>query len=278
MKQEAAYGGTVQPGPQPQPWWMARGDHDLPPTDDWLTRREADAAAGMRTTKRRSEYLLRRWVCKHTVAVASGLSAEPASLARIEVANSPSGAPYVRLDGAPLEQAVSMSDRAGWAVCVLGPDRSPVGCDIELLERRSPAFVADFFTRSEQTFVAARPPVERDAAANLIWSAKESALKVLQTGLRRDTRSVEVTLRTTPGEYVDADTRLGWAPLEVQVVDDRLLRGWWRRDGMFLVTVATEESLGPPRALPGSTDLGSARPSHVWLGRPPSPWSERLGP
>ena len=73
------------------------------------------------------------------------------------------------------------------------PDRSPaVGCDLELVEPRTPGFVADFLTAAEQQSVASRP--DPDAAANLIWSAKESALKVLQTGLRRDTRSVEVAV------------------------------------------------------------------------------------
>ncbi len=36
-------------------------------------------------------------------------------------------------------------------------------------------------------------------AANLIWPAKESALKVLRTGLRADTRTVEVVLAEPSG-------------------------------------------------------------------------------
>ena len=68
-----------------------------------------------------------------------------------------------------------------------------LGCDLELVEPRSDRFVADYLTAAEQQLVLGAGP-ERDLVANLIWSAKESALKVLRVGLRRDTRSVEVTL------------------------------------------------------------------------------------
>ena len=96
---------------------------------------------------------------------------------------------------------MSLSDRAGWAVCLVGEALGRVGCDLEIVEPRSAGFVADFLTAAEQEYVAAQPAAERDAAANLIWSAKESALKVLQTGLRRDTRSVEVRVGTGPGGH-----------------------------------------------------------------------------
>ena len=72
-----------------------------------------------------------------------------------------------------------------------------VGCDLELVEPRSALFVRDYFTAAERERVAAAPAREHDELANLIWCAKESALKVLRTGLRRDTRSVEVELGTS---------------------------------------------------------------------------------
>lgn len=246
---------------------MARSESEIPPTDDWLTNEEAGRLAGLRFAKRRTEYLLRRWVCKHAVATAFGLPTALPSLARIEVANRPSGAPYVEVDGLPLELDVSITDRAGWAVCLVGADLSRVGCDLEIVEPRSAAFVADFLTADEQAYVASRRGDDRDAAANLIWSAKESALKVLQTGLRRDTRSVEVTV--APAGTVSAGgAEVGWHRLEVRTAEGPRLPGWWRRDGVFLVTVASEEPLLPPRALPGSGDLTTAQPVHSWLQRP----------
>ena len=246
---------------------MARGEHEIPSTESWLTAAEVNRAAGLRFTKRRTEYLLRRWVCKQAVAAATGMPGDLPSLARIEVANHPTGAPYVRVDGAPLTIDVSLTDRAGWAVCLVGERRGRVGCDLEIVEPRSAGFVTDFLTPAEQDYVASRPRDERDAAANLVWSAKESALKVLQTGLRRDTRSVEVVVAGDDGD-VSAD---GWARLEVRTVEGGLMPGWWRRDGVFLVTVAAERPLPPPTLQAGSTDLTSALPAHSWVGRPLAP-------
>ena len=240
--------------------WYAAPETRLPLTDEWLAPAEARIATGLRTTKRRTEYLLRRWVGKHAVAADAGLTTDLPSLARIEVANRSGGAPYVMVDGAPLGRSVSLSDRAGWAICVLGVGSAPLGCDIELVEPRSPAFVADFLTGPEQDAVAARPSGERDVVANLVWSAKESALKALQTGLDRDTRTVDVHLASGDGA--------GWAALRVDVGAGTSLPGWWRRDGEFVVTVVTGGPSAPPVPLTGSDDLSSAVPTHSWLDRP----------
>lgn len=247
--------------------WLARGEHELPLTDAWLTLGEAARAERMRFTKRRREYLLRRWVGKHAVATAAGLPTDLRSLARIEVANRRSGAPYVLVDGAPLGLDVSLTDRAGWAVCVVGADLSRVGCDLEVVEPRSSGFVTDFLTPAEQVYVA-RPEVDWDAAANLMWSAKESALKVLRTGLRRDTRSVEVVVEAPGAEVASGGPETGWAGMEVRTVEGGVLPGWWRRDGLFLLTVASDEPLPAPGQLAGSADLASAEPVHSWVHQP----------
>jgi 4'-phosphopantetheinyl transferase len=247
---------------------MARGESEVPGAQTWLSRDEAERASGLRFTKRRTEYLLRRWVCKQAVAAAVGLPDDLSSLARIEVGNHPGGAPFVQVDREPLELDVSLTDRAGWGVCLVGEDLSRVGCDLEIVEPRSEGFVTDFLTPSEQAFVGSGAPADRDCAANLIWSAKESALKVLRTGLRRDTYSVEVVLDgLSPGIASDR----GWARLEVHTAEGGRLPGWWRREGAFLVTVASEQPLPPPVTLPGSVDLAAVRPVHSWVHRPLSP-------
>lgn len=88
---------------------------------------KAASLAGLRYTKRRTEYLLRRLVTKHAVAAVIGRPADPATLAGIEVRNVASGAPYVYADGAPLAVEVSITDRAGWAVCATSPRDASVG-------------------------------------------------------------------------------------------------------------------------------------------------------
>lgn len=238
--------------------WLARGEHELPQTEEWLSHRELDYASGLRFTKRRTEFLLRRWTGKQAVALTTGLRTTPAELARIEIANRPSGAPFVLLDGNEVDFDVSVTDRAGWAICLVGVDLGRVGCDLELVEPRSAGFVADFLTPFEQEYVAAQP--DGHAAANLMWSAKESALKVLRTGLRRDTRSVEV--------HVHEPDVTGWGLLEVRSVEGAHFPGWWRRDGSFVLTVASDRPFPPPEVLAGSADLASAQPVHSWTERP----------
>jgi 4'-phosphopantetheinyl transferase len=242
--------------------WLARGEQELPGDISWLTPREAARAAGMRFAKRRNEYLLRRWVGKQAVAAATGGPTDVHELARIEVANHASGAPFVLLDGRPAGLDVSLTDRAGWAVCVLGPDLTHVGCDLEIVEIRSRGFVSDFLTGAEQDYVATRPVGdERDAAANLLWSAKESALKVLRTGLRRDTRTVEVTVG-------DPDHVTHWGRLTVSTVEGTTLSGWWRREGAFLLTIAADPAMPPPEPLPGCACLREGSPVHSWVDEP----------
>jgi len=227
----------------------------------------------MRFTKRRTEYLLRRWVGKQAVAAVIGAATDVRELARIEVANRPGGAPYVLVDAQPLGLDVSLTDRAGWAVSVVGPDLSAVGCDLEIVEARTQGFVADFLTEAERRYVAAKADGDaKDAAANLLWSAKESALKVLRTGLRRDTRTVEVTVEGF-GQGSDTDH---WGRLTISTIEGATLTGWWRREGAFLLTIAADSSIPQPEPLPGCARLSEASPVHSWVGRPlASSWPGR---
>jgi 4'-phosphopantetheinyl transferase len=250
--------------------WLVRGEWDVPSGRSWLTEFEATRAAGMRFTKRRTEYLLRRYAGKCAIAASIGMAQDPASLARIGVLNAPTGAPYVTIDGRRIGTDVSLTDRAGWAVCLVGPDLGAVGCDLEIVEPRSAGFVRDFLTPAEQAQVAAVPgPDGRDAMANLVWSAKESALKVRRTGLRADTRTVEVSIDDPAA--VATGARGHWRRLAVATASGPL-PGWWRRDGLFLLTIVTgpDAAAGAdqPRELAGSAPLSAAVPIHSWVNRP----------
>ncbi len=223
----------------------------------------------MRFTKRRNEYLLRRWVGKRTVAARVGLGTDPAVLARIEVLNRMTGAPYIVIEGATAPWDISLSDRAGCAVAVIGDatagEASALGIDLEVVEPRTDGFVTDFLTPAEQHWVrgpaAEDPRLGHDAAANLVWSAKEAALKVLRVGLRADTRSVEITVDSEPRSD-------GWARFAAAQQIGPVMPGWWRRDGVYLLTVAAQGELDPPIVLPGAADVALATPVHSWVGSP----------
>ncbi len=235
--------------------WLAQGEQHVPPGRAWLSDWEADRAAGMRFAKRRNDFLVSRWTAKRALTDALHPEVQPHE---VEVRPAPTGAPVAFVGGQPAACSLSLTDRAGWAVCLVGPPDRRVGCDLELVEERSPAFVADWFTPSERALVAA-PGADHDLLANLIWSAKESALKVLQTGLRRDTRTVEVTL----GDQGSG----GWRALTVHAVEGAAFPGWWRRDGDFLLTVAADDALPPPASLATPEPLRDAFPTHTWMDK-----------
>jgi 4'-phosphopantetheinyl transferase len=270
----------------PLRWW-AGSDVDVPAGTGWMSAAEQARLATMRFTKRRSEYRLRRWVGKRAVlawhgeVTGAGEEAAPAeaALAGVEVLNRPGGAPHVVVGGEPAAVDISLTDRAGCAVAVLAPAGvhlgGGIGVDIEVVEPRSDGFVADFLTPAEQRWLR-EGPLGRDVAANLLWSAKESALKVLGVGLMADTRRVDV--RVGNRHHDQAGDRHGWLPLEAVVADgwapvaERVpgatLPGWWRRDGVWLLTVTTRRPVPPPRALARSADLVTLEPRHAWLEGP----------
>ena len=245
-------------------WWLAHGEHDVPASADWLSPREQAFLAGVRYTKRRVEFLTRRWTAKRAVAMVLDRDLAPAALASVEIRHHISGAPYLEVDGRRAAIDVSLSDRAGWAVCLVGTPGSlrPLGVDLELVESRSEAFVDDYFTADESAYVRSLAAGEaRDEAANLIWSAKEAALKVRKIGLRADTREVAVEI----GRVCGPD---GWSPLLVTGQDGASFPGWWRRDGVFLLTIAGSEPSSPPVCLSGGGNLAAALPVHSWLAQP----------
>jgi 4'-phosphopantetheinyl transferase len=194
--------------------------------------------------------------------MAAVLGVDPDPLHVFEVRHHPTGAPAPHAHDAAAPLSVSMTDRADWAVTVAHSHAGHrLGCDLELVESRSEAFVRDWFTPPERDRVLAVSGEERDLLANLVWSAKESGLKVLQTGLRRDTRSVEVVLHD--------ETDAGWNRLEVVAVEGTRMPGWWRRLGHFVLTVAADVELPPPEPLhTGAHRIGDAVPRHTWVDDP----------
>ena len=122
--------------------------------------------AGVRYTKRRVEFLTRRWTAKRAVATVLGRGLEPAALASVEI-RPPRQRRALRGGGRAAAAAidVSISDRAGWAVCLVGPPggaSGPLGIDLELVEPRSDAFVERFLHRRRERRCA--PPASRRGA------------------------------------------------------------------------------------------------------------------
>ena len=207
-------------------YWRLLPASSVPEGDDWLGPREKAVAAGLRFAKRKADWRLGRYVAKQSLAIITGT----APLDRIEIIAAEDGAPEAFVRGRRIDLEISISHREEVGACAIAP--LAVGCDLEAIEPRTDRFVADFFAESERDAVATTPAALRDRQTALVWSAKESALKVLRTGLRRDTRSVRVDIgdSTTP--------QAGWHPLTATLVpENQLLHGWWRAEHGHVLTV-----------------------------------------
>jgi 4'-phosphopantetheinyl transferase len=212
-------------------------DADVPAGVAWLSAAEAARLATMRVPKRARDFRLGRW----TARVALGAWGNGSSGADVEVVAAADGAPEAHASGRPLPCVVSISHAAGWGACAVARAGAALGCDVEAIEPRDAAFVEDFFTPGEREAFGAARDGDRDLLVALVWSAKESALKAMREGLRRDTRSVEVSVP----EATDVG---GWRPLRVRSADDgRAFDGWWRAEGPLVITVVSDPPPAPPR-------------------------------
>lgn len=217
---------------------LLAGCRELPEDDSWLDAEELERLRSFRVPGRRLDFRLGRWTAKH--AVAAWLGGDP-ELSRIGIRTSLDGAPRVLVDGEPAALEISFSHRDGRAACAVAPAGTRLGCDLEWIEPRSELFVQDYFVSSEVEMVLGAEVEQRPLLANLVWSAKESALKALKTGLRADTRSVEVRLLDLSSKH--------WGRLEViQSGTGEVFHGWWRRDEGWVLTVVSD----PPPASPES--------------------------
>jgi 4'-phosphopantetheinyl transferase len=239
---------------------------DTRPELEWLGAKERVQLSAMRFAKRRADWQLGRWTAKHAVAACLQMPADLPNLARIEVRPAPSGAPEIFIGNKSAPVTISFSHRAGRAVCAVATYGAALGCDLEVIETRSDAFVADYFATEEQALVARAAPADWPWLVTLLWSAKESALKALRAGLRLDTRCVIVTLvdvlrsqyaegeACVPEEYIknpgfaarQPDALSGWRPLRVRHINGQTFLGWWQHTENLLRTIVA----APPPARP----------------------------
>lgn len=221
------------------PGWLTGSLADVPAGDAWLSERERRVLAGLRVEKRAADWRLGRWTAKAAVGAWLGIPA-----ARIEILAAPDGAPEAWLDGSQAPVSVSLSHRAGRSLAAVTGAPAVIGCDLELVEPRSPAFVRDWLAPAEQTLLRALDPPQRDRVANLMWSAKEAAAKVRREGLRLDVGSASVE---APDVAAPAPA---WRPLRIRWRDEGGdTAGWWRDEPGWVLTIAGDPRPEVPRPL-----------------------------
>jgi 4'-phosphopantetheinyl transferase len=222
-------------------YWLEQTASDLPFHNEWLSSNEILRLNAMRFPKRRADWRLGRWTAKNAVASYFRQSNQTVPLTQIEIRSAPSGAPQVFFDDHPADITISLSHRDGMAACSLVRGDILLGCDLEIVEPHSNAFLIDYFTDEEQALFARAD--NTNLLSSLLWSAKESALKALHVGLRLDTRSVVVRLGEqcsagVPSAPVPGESN--WAQLEVHHEDGRILNGWWQHAGKLIRTLVSD--------------------------------------
>ena len=224
-----------------EPYWLEQSEEDVPTGDGWLSGDEAVVLRGLRFAKRRSDWRLGRWTAKCAVAAYLKLLTAPASLADIEILALPSGAPQaIIMSKRTAPAAISISHREGIGMCAVAAPGTAVGCDLEIAVAHSTAFMRDYFTEEEEMEISEAPAARRELLVAVLWSAKESALKVLHQGLRLDTRAVSVRL----GDWHSEPDR--WYPLQVHQLPGKVFHGWWQTTGSVVRTLVASPQPGIP--------------------------------
>lgn len=224
-------------------FWLEQTEADVPAGNDWLTANEAAHLAGLRIDKRRADWRLGRWTAKRALALCFNLQSGAPELSVIEIRAAPGGAPEALLGSELAPVTISISHRANRAVCAVAESGAKLGSDLELVEPRSFAFVADYYTVEEQAYIARAPAPDRARLVTLFWSAKESALKALGEGLRLDTRSVIVSVENA---FRGQSIQNPWSALRVRSTDGAIFQGWWQVCGTLVRTVVAVPAPGPP--------------------------------
>jgi 4'-phosphopantetheinyl transferase len=229
---------------RPTLYWISRELQDVPPGDEWLGHGEFRVLQGLRFPKRRNDWRLSRWVGKLAVQ-GCGSDSSCSVISGIEILAADDGAPEVFIAGRRAGLSLSLSHSAEVGFCVVAKLPMALGCDIERIEPRDSSFVADYFSVEETAAVQRADSRLRELLITLIWSSKESALKALREGLRRDTRSVVIFVDPTDCAPVS------WHPLRANCPgQSKVFYGWWRVRSGFVWTILSDRDTGGVTEIP----------------------------
>jgi len=233
-------------------YWLEQTEADVDVHQNWLSSGELLRLDAMPFARRRNDWRLGRWTVKNAWAAYMKLPVDSQVLREIEIRPASTGAPELFFRNNPANVTISLSHRAGAAICAISSTGGALGCDLEIVEARSSAFLADYFTPEEQALVSQAAASDLPWLVALLWSAKESTLKALGEGLRLDTRSVivdpvdvlrqgsaatEPAVKGLSAEVGSSSSLNGWLPLSVRHTGGQTYRGWWQLKGILMHTI-----------------------------------------
>ena len=178
---------------------------------------------------RQKQWLMGRVTVKD--AIRSWLSEDDSYLhpAQISIEQEESGRPVVRLPEGYPHPHISISHTDKYVVAIAG--EYPVGIDIEAIAERQPEFVEAFSTPGERELMQ---QINQDVSqgTTLLWSAKESAGKLIGTGLPDNPRQILLE-RTDPSGLLC----LHHLPLDTQIKVNS-----WLSDNHFITVALNDPS------------------------------------
>jgi 4'-phosphopantetheinyl transferase len=224
-------------------YWLEQTEAEVPAGNSWLSAKEAACLSALNFPKRRGDWRLGRWTAKCALSVYLDVPPHIQFFKKIEIRPAECGAPEAFLGDRRMGVTISLSHSAGIAMCAVSTSGVQMGCDVELVEARSDAFVADYFTDDEQGRIMDASATDQPRLVAMMWSAKESTLKALREGLRLDTRSVIVVPRTDSFDFH------GWSPLQVRYTAGHVFHGWFQHADKIVRTVVADPLPQPPTRL-----------------------------
>ena len=168
-------------------------DDEARAIERYLAPAEQVCYAGLKTQKRRIGWRAGRIAAKRLIRetfFAGQRAIVP--YAAIGILADDMGAPQVYIAGEPGPwPRVSITHGAGVSAAYRSPrpELRP-GIDVEMVERREPAFVAQFFTPGERARAAFAADI--DVELTKLWTVKEAVLKALGIGGRVDFREIDI--------------------------------------------------------------------------------------
>jgi 4'-phosphopantetheinyl transferase len=154
-----------------------------------LSAGELDLCRKLKTAKRRRDWLSGRIAVKRLVRRKLAAAGVRLELNAIEVYNHESGEPYVKLpalSGLGLNIRVSISHSRQYALAAMAEQGARLGADVETIEPREKGWLDLMAHESERIQAVVTNP----AAQTVLWTLKESVLKVLGVGLTVDLHDV----------------------------------------------------------------------------------------
>jgi malonyl CoA-acyl carrier protein transacylase len=197
----------------------------------WLDAGELALLTARGTDERKRDRTLGRVVAKRAVHLLTHAPADSFTVSQAD-----SGEPQVE----GVAAVVSLSHHSGRAVALASTEQA-VGIDMEQVQKRSHAFLSDWFTPGERLLAG-----DSALRQTLVWSAKEATLKLLGTGFALPATAVQVIQivgKTITVQLSDAAATVA----EDRNVGDLALQ--WRFDvNNFVIVEATAPYVAPKAA------------------------------